>query len=52
METTKGFLLGSILEKVIQGPNRSEQASLYVCDNERCASIQLLQPHKIQLINN
>ena len=41
--------LGSILEKPTQRHNRREQADLDDCDNETCASTQLLQIQKNQL---
>ena len=42
--------LGSILEKLNQRHNYWEQASLDVCEKERCASFQFLQIQKSQLI--
>ena len=51
IETTIKTKLGSILEKLTQRHNRREQADLDDCDNETCASTQLLQIQKTQLID-
>ena len=42
VDTTMKVELGSILEKFKQRHNRREQSSLDGCDNESCASTQLL----------
>ena len=46
IETTIKIRLGSILEKPTQRHNRREQADLNDCDNETCASTQILQIQK------
>ena len=51
IKTTIKIKLGSILEKLTQRHNRREQADLDDCDNETCASTQLLQIQKNQLID-
>ena len=51
LETTIKIKLGSILEKLTQRHNRREQADLDDCDNEICASTQILQIEKNQLID-
>ena len=51
IETTIKNKLGSIFEKLTQRHNRREQADLYGCDNETCASTQFLQIQKNQLID-
>ena len=49
-ETTINIKLGSILEKLTQCHNRTDQADLNDCDNETCTSSQFLQIQKKQLI--
>ena len=51
IKTTLKIKLGSILEKLTQRHNRREQANMDDCDNETCASTQLLQIQKNQLID-
>ena len=47
IETTTKIKLGSVLEKLTQRHNRTEQGDLNDCDNEICASTQFLQIQKI-----
>ena len=51
IKTTIKIKLGSILEKLTERLNRREQAKLDDCVNEICASTQLLQIQKNQLID-
>ena len=51
IETTINVKLGSILEKLTQRHNRSEQAYLDDCDNETCTSTQFLQIQKKHLFD-
>ena len=49
IETTIKIKLGSILEKLTQRHDRTNQAHLVDCDNETCTSNQFLQIQKKQL---
>ena len=49
IKTTINFELGSILEKLTQRHDRTEQAGLDDCDNKTCTSTQFLQIQKKQL---
>ena len=51
LKTTIKIKLDSILEKLTQRRNRSEQAALDDCDNETCTSTQILQVQQKQLID-
>ena len=51
IKTTIKIKLGSILEKLNQRHNRTEQSDLDGCDNETCTSTQFLQIQKKQLID-
>ena len=51
IQATIKIILSSILEKLTQRHNRSEQADLDDCDDETCTSTQFLQIQKKQLID-
>ena len=46
IEKTNKIKLGSILEKLTQRHNRREQADLDDCDNDICASSQIIHIQK------